>query len=97
MKVLLDVDYNPSDRVDIGSKITSRYLLFVVKAQTDTIDAMTFIGGCLETFPLEDMTQMASTVGAGNFSALHAKTVVFVPTHSTCLLMVSKENTEKDF
>ena len=44
---------------------------------------MTLIGGGRVSFALENVTEMAATVGADNLSTLHAESAVGVSGHST--------------
>lgn len=45
----------------------------LVEVQRDTVDAVTFIRGCIVSFSFEHMSQVSAAVGADNLSPLHAK------------------------
>lgn len=53
-------------------------LIIVCKLQTDTIDTVSLVSGCVVTLSLKDMSQVSSTVAANDLCAFHTKGAVGV-------------------
>jgi hypothetical protein len=46
-------------------------LFLIFKLERDAIDAMSLVSRCRESFILEDVPEMATTVGAGDLDSSH--------------------------
>lgn len=67
--------------IGLGLALLGHGLVIGRKLQADAVNAVSFVGRRIVTLAFEDVTEMATAVGADNLGAGHAHRAVLMPSH----------------